>query len=460
VVVDHDEDGADRCDRGDSVDRCARVDHCAAHRPGERGQAMLLLLGVLLAVLVGAGVLGALARGLGAHQQQRGAADLAALAGAEAMRVAQPRLFEPAELDRGVPNPQHLERAAYLALGRSAALATARRNGATAIAVAFPDADALAPNRIAVTVRDPVRIAGHDVAGEARAVAEIAPVVLPGAGGDLSGQYGGPLATRQGKRMRPDVALAFDRLSAAAGAAGVTLIITSAFRSNAEQAVLFAAHPDPKWVARPGTSLHRLGTELDLGPASAYPWLAAHARRYGFVQRYEWEAWHFGYERSAGSRSVGFGPGDGRSGLPSFVPAQWAPAIGRAAQRWNVGAALLAAQLYQESHFNPFARSGAGALGLAQFMPDTAKAYNLSDPLDGTASIMAQAHLMHDLLAQFGSVPLALAAYNAGPRAVAACGCIPPYPETTAYVSAILGLLGGAGDAAAFGTGLQVRLIA
>ncbi|MCZ4494450.1 MAG: lytic transglycosylase protein, partial [Conexibacter sp.] len=164
--------------------------------------------------------------------------------------------------------------------------------------------------------------------------------------------------------------------------------------------------------------------------------------------------------RSAGSRSVGFGPGDGRSGLPSFVPAQWAPAIGRAAQRWNVGAALLAAQLYQESHFNPFARSGAGALGLAQFMPDTAKAYNLSDPLDGTASIMAQAHLMHDLLAQFGSVPLALAAYNAGPRAVAACGCIPPYPETTAYVSAILGLLGGAGDAAAFGTVLQVRLIA
>jgi hypothetical protein len=432
----------------------------AAARPGERGQAMLLLLGVLLAVLLGAGVLGALARGLGAHQEQRGAADLAALAGAEAMRVAQPRLFQPAELDHGVPNAQHLERAAYLALGRSAALATARRNGVSAVAVTFPDADALAPNRIAVTVRDPVRIAGREVAAEARAVAEIAPVVLPAAGGDLSGQYGGPLARRQGKRMRPDVALAFDRLSAAARAAGVTLIITSAFRTNAEQAALFAAHPDPKWVARPGTSLHRLGTELDLGPASAYPWLAAHAQRFGFVRRYAWEAWHFGYVRSAGSRSVGFGPGDGRSGLPSFVPAEWAPAIGRAAQRWNVGAALLAAQLYQESRFNPFARSSAGAVGLAQFMPDTAKAYNLSDRLDGTASIMAQAHLMHDLLTQFGSVPLALAAYNAGPRPVAACGCIPPYPETTAYVAAILGLLGGAGDAAASGTGLRVRLIA
>ncbi|HMJ33603.1 MAG TPA: transglycosylase SLT domain-containing protein [Baekduia sp.] len=427
---------------------------------GECGQATLLLLGVLLAVLVGAGVLGALARGLGAQQERRGAADLAALAGAEAMRAAQPRLFEPAELDHGVPNPRHLERTAYLALGRTAAVATARRNGARRVAVAFPDAGAIAPNRIAVTVRDPIRIAGREVVEDARAVAEIASVTLPSAGGDLSGEYAGPLATRQGKRMRPDVALAFDRMSAAARAGGVTLIVTSAFRGNAEQAALFAAHPDPKWVARPGTSLHRLGTELDLGPASAYPWLAAHAPRFGFKLRYNWEPWHFGYTRAAGSRSVGFGPGDGRSGLPSFVPARWAPAIGRAAQRWNVGAALLAAQLYQESGFNPFARSSAGALGLAQFMPGTAKDYNLTDPLDGDASIMAQAHLMHDLLAQFGSVPLALAAYNAGAGAVAACGCIPSFPETVAYVAEILGLLGGTGDPAAAGTGLQVRLIA
>jgi hypothetical protein len=427
---------------------------------GQAGQAMLLLLGVLLAVLVGAGVLGAIARGLGTHQERRGAADIAALAGAEAMRTAQPRLFEPAELDQGVRNPRHLERDAYLALGRATASATARRNGARRVDVAFPDAGALAPNRIAVTIRDPIRIAGRQVVEAARAVAEIAPVTLPSAGGDLSGQYAGPLATRQGRRMRPDVALAFDRMSAAARVDGVTLLINSAFRSNAEQAALFAAHPDPKWVARPGTSLHRLGTELDLGPTSAYGWLAAHAPGFGFKMRYNWEPWHFGYVRSAGTRSVGFGPGDGRSGLPSFVPARWATAIGRAAQRWNVGAALLAAQLYQESHFNPFARSTAGALGLAQFMPGTAKDYHLSDPFDGEASIMAQAHLMHDLLGQFGSVPLALAAYNAGTRPVSECGCIPPYPETVAYVAEILGLLGGAGDPAAAGTGLRVRLIA
>lgn len=53
---------------------------------------------------------------------------------------------------------------------------------------------------------------------------------------------------------------------------------------------------------------------------------------------------------------------------------------------------------------------------------------------------------MSDLLRQFdGSPQLALAAYNAGPGAVEGCDCIPPYPETQAYVTRILGLLGGAG---------------
>jgi hypothetical protein len=249
-------------------------------------------------------------------------------------------------------------------------------------------------------------------------------------------------------------------MSAAAHADGVALIITSAFRTNAEQAALFAAHPDPKWVAPPGQSLHRLGTELDLGPSTAYAWLAANAKRFGFTQRYSWEPWHYGYTRATGTRSVGYGPGDGRSGIPDFVPARWAPAISRAAQRWNVGAALLAAQLFQESKFNPFAISSAGAQGIAQFMPGTAKDYNLSDPFDGDASILAQAHLMHDLLGQFGSVPLALAAYNAGSDAVSRCGCIPQLPETITYVSEILALLGGAGDSAAAGTGLKVRLVA
>ena len=56
----------------------------------------------------------------------------------------------------------------------------------------------------------------------------------------------------------------------------------------------------------------------------------------------------------------------------------------RSAARWNVSAALLAAQLMAESNFNPFAVSGAGAQGIAQFIPATAAAYGLRDPFDPT----------------------------------------------------------------------------
>ncbi|MEA2190956.1 MAG: hypothetical protein QOI73_1077, partial [Solirubrobacteraceae bacterium] len=144
--------------------------------------------------------------------------------------------------------------------------------------------------------------------------------------------------------------------------------------------------------------------------------------------------------------------------LPAFVPARYAPVLARAAQRWNVSATLLAAQIYAESGFNPFARSPAGASGIAQFMPGTAAALGLADPFDADRAIDAQAHLMRDLLRRFAAVPLALAAYNAGPGAVAGCGCVPPYPETRGYVARILGLLGGAGEAMG-GGGLEVRLV-
>jgi soluble lytic murein transglycosylase-like protein len=94
-------------------------------------------------------------------------------------------------------------------------------------------------------------------------------------------------------------------------------------------------------------------------------------------------------------------------------------------------------------------------------MPATARAYGLDDPFDAARAIDAQAHLMHDLLAAFASVPLALAAYNAGPAPVRACGCVPRIPETSAYVAEILGLLHGAGDPAGAGAaGLEVRLVA
>jgi soluble lytic murein transglycosylase-like protein len=434
----------------------------------ERGQALVLLLGVVATVLVGTLVLVAFGQALGGKSRHQRAADLAAVSAAHRMADDYLRLFEPAALPNGLPNPHHLTTLEYLARARSVAVRAGARNGVRLglADVAFPGGG-FAPTRVRVRARGEVEVRVENgrrarrVGVEARATAELA---LAGLGSGMpemasGGGYSGPLAYRGGKPMRPDVALAFDRLAAAAAADGVSLIVVSGFRSDAEQAALFAANPDPKWVAPPGKSLHRLGTELDLGPNSAYGWLAANAPRFGFVKRYDWEPWHWGFERSAGSASLGYGAAirDGRSAIPAFVPRRFADVISRASQRWNVGAAVLSAQLYAESNFNPFATSPAGAQGIAQFMPGTAAGYGLSNPFDPEAAIDAQAHLMHDLLAQFGSVPLALAAYNAGPAPVAACGCIPPYPETQAYVAKILGLLSGAGDLT--GAAFEVRLV-
>jgi soluble lytic murein transglycosylase-like protein len=423
-----------------------------------RGQASILLIGGLAGVLIGALVLGAVAAAVRQEGEAQRAADLGALAGARAMLAAFPRLFEPATVD-GLANPRHLDRAEYVALGRDMAVRVARANGAPGAEASFPDGDTLAPVRIRVRATGRIEV----VRGRARraatvlatAEAELAP---PGGAGVGAGAgYDGPLAFRQGKPMRPDVAQAFDRMERAARAGGVALLISSGFRTDAEQAALFARNPDPRWVARPGESLHRYATELDLGPRTAYPWLAAHAERFHFIQRYAHEPWHYGYTLNARSRPAPAG-GDGAAAraLPAFVPERYAPVLARAARRWNVSATLLAAQLYAESGFNPFARSPAGAEGIAQFMPGTAAALGLDDPFDAPQAIDAQARLMRDLLRRFAAVPLALAAYNAGPAPVHACGCVPGFPETRAYVARVLGLMGGAGEPAG---ALAVRLV-
>ena len=303
----------------------------------------------------------------------------------------------------------------------------------------------------------------------ASAVAEAGASAGAGMTGMASGGgYSGPLVYRNGEGMRPDVAAGFDLMAAAAEADGIVLIVVSGFRSDAEQAALFAAHPDPTWVAPPGHSLHRCATELDLGPESAYGWLAANAGRFGFeIQRYRGShGTRAGRDRrrpcsaAADSLSLGGDPDGGLAGqsLPSFVPDEFRPMILAAAARWNVSAALLAGQLMAESGFDPNAGSSAGAQGIAQFMPSTAATYGLANPFDPAEAIDAEAHLMSDLIGQFGSPELALAAYNAGPAPVEACHCIPPYPETQAYVTRILALIGGAGALSA--PSFEVRLVA
>ena len=443
-------------------------------RRSENGQALVLALGGSLALIALALALVAIAGAVTGKGRAQRAADLAAISAARSMRDDLPRLLSPPTLPNGLPNPRHLEKAAYLARARATAVRVARDNGVDVdrLRIAFPDRDSFAPLRVRAEVTGSIDL---EAAGDARpveieafAVAEAAAPAAGAPSGDATttasgGGYSGRLVQRNGEGMRPDVAAAFDRMAAAASRDGVALVVSSGFRSDAEQAALFAANPDPRWVAPPGRSLHRCATELDLGPESAYAWLAANAKRFGFVQRYSWEAWHYGFVAgpapcSAAGNGVGVrtdprvgggGRGDGTlagaGGLPGFVPARFRATLYRAAAQWNVSAALLAAQLMAESNFNPYAVSPAGAQGIAQFIPSTAASYGLRDPFDPEEAIDAQAHLMSDLLRQFGAPQLALAAYNAGPAPVESCDCVPAYPETQAYVTRILALLAGAG---------------
>ncbi len=440
-------------------------------RTNEDGQVLPPALGGALALIAAALALVAIAGAVTGKGRGQRAADLVAISAARSMRDDLPDLLSPARLPNGAPNPRHLDKATYLWRARSAGLEAAEANGVAAsrLRLGFPDERSFAPLQVKAVVLGKLEVGGEPAKVEASAVAEAgAPASAPRSGATASGGgYSGPLVMRQGHGMRPDVAAAFDRMSAAAARAGIALIVNSAFRSDAEQAALFAAHPDPTWVAPPGHSLHRCATELDLGPESAYAWLAANAAGFGFVQRYSWEPWHYGFTAgpppcSAAGNAVGAGGGgDGAlagTSLPAFVPAELRAPIVQAATRWNVSAALLAGQLMAESGFDPYAGSPAGAEGIAQFMPGTAASYGLRDPFDPAEAIDAEAHLMSDLLDKFGSPQLALAAYNAGPAPVEACHCIPAIPETRAYVSRILALLGGAGALAV--PSFEVRLVA
>ncbi len=452
--------------------------------PGDRGQALPAVLGAGLILVLAALALAAIGGAATGRGRVQRAADLAALSAVRSMRDDVPALLAPPRLPNGSPNPRHLSKGDYLARARLAALDAARRNRVEVgrLRISFPDAAADPPLRARVTVAgevDPARLPGGDRLADRRPIPVVATAVAEASAPAPSwtgmpseasgGGYSGPLAYRDGEGMRPDVAAAYDRMAAAARRAGLDLVVVSGYRSDAEQAQLFARHPDPRWVAPPGHSLHRCATELDLGPSSAYGWLASNAGRFGFVRRYAWEAWHFGFQAGpppcsqagnsvAPGGSLGDEEGLGRSsGLPAFVPAAYRSPLLRSASRWNVSPGLLAAQLMAESGFNPRAVSPAGALGIAQFMPATGRSYGLRDPFDPVASIDAQAHLMSDLLRRFRSVPLALAGYNAGSGAVAACGCIPPYPETRAYVARILALADGAG--VLLSPPLEVRLV-
>ena len=120
----------------------------------------------------------------------------------------------------------------------------------------------------------------------------------------------------------------------------------------------------------------------------------------------------------------------------SLAGVPYADLFNRAGSRHGVDPALLAAVAQQESGFDASAVSPAGAQGLMQFMPATARGLGV-DPFDPASAVDGAARYLAELTEQFGSTELGLAAYNAGPGTVSRYGGIPPYAETQDYVRTV-----------------------
>ena len=405
----------------------------------------------------------------GARGRGQRAADLAALAGARAMHDAYPRLFEPATLD-GRPNPRHLDRDAYLALGRDAAAARPRgANGAEGATVALPG------RRLVRAGADPrggpraVEVSAASERRRASVAARRGRARAAGGGGlpesppaaATTARWPTARASRCGRTSRwRSTAWSAPRAPTAS-----RCVITSAYRSDAEQAVLLRRHPDPKWVAPPGTSLHRYGTELDLGPPAAYAWLAANAERFHFIQRYSWEPWHYGYTLNPRSRLRRTGGGEAtaravaRAGVRARAASRRCSRARRSAGTSRRRCSPRSCTPRATSTRSPSSRgrrAGDRAVHAGHGARDRARRpvrRRAGDRRPGAPDARPAAPVRRRCRSR--SPPT-----TPGPGAVAGCGCVPPYPETRGVRRADPRPLGGAGEPVADGrAGLKVRLV-
>ncbi len=131
------------------------------------------------------------------------------------------------------------------------------------------------------------------------------------------------------------------------------------------------------------------------------------------------------------------GPADLRSVPVPAPPSRITELVERSAQAHQVDPLLVQSVIQVESNYNPYAVSNKGAEGLMQLMPSTSRMLGVSNSFDPTQNIEAGVKYLKYLQSVYHDDRLALAAYNAGPKAVEKYNEVPPYPETQNYVEQV-----------------------
>ena len=290
----------------------------------------------------------------------------------------------------------HLEKAAYLALGRAAAERVGRANGARTLHASrsrTPARRARARPRRRCTSGSRSRRAARAAPSRSRPpptpswrrrAADGLPAFAAGGG------YDGPLAYRQGKPMRPDVARASTAWRRRRGPTASRWSSTPRSAPTPSRPSSSRAIPTRSGSPRRASRCTASGPSSTSGRPSAYGWLAANAGRFHFVQRYSWEPWHYGYTLNAAvdvrpPRGAG-GDGDGeraRRAARASCRRVRAGDHARGAALERVGARCWPRSSTRSSNFNPFARQPRGRAGhRAVHAGHRARATACDDPFD------------------------------------------------------------------------------